>query len=281
MRYLKRLLREPLFHFLVIGGWLFLLWSAVSGPAPAPANSIIVGPERVAQLAAGYEAVWKRPPSDRELQTIVDNFVREEVYYREALALGLDRDDTIIRRRLQQKMEFLTDSGADIIEPETGELEAYYRANEEEFQDAPVVSLEQIYLGQAPTPDRIASTLAALQSDEGADPLSFGERTMLPYRTALATSTQIDGAFGSGFFAALEQLPMGEWEGPVESGYGLHLARVNDRRAARVPPLKEVRDEMLREWKQEKAAELREQVYLRLRERYVVELPDGMTLSTP
>ena len=85
MRYLKRLLREPLFHFLVIGGLLFLLYTVVSGPAPAPANSITIGPERVAQLAAGYEAVWKRPPTDNELRVMVDNFVREEVFYREAL----------------------------------------------------------------------------------------------------------------------------------------------------------------------------------------------------
>ena len=281
MRYLKRLLREPLFHFLVIGGLLFLLYTVVSGPAPAPANSITIGPERVAQLAAGYEAVWKRPPTDNELRVMVDNFVREEVYYREAIALGLERDDTIIRRRLQQKMEFLTDSGADVIEPAAGQLEAYFQANIEQFQDAPVINLEQVYLGQSATPERIAKTLAALRADAEVDPLSFADRTMLPYRTSRASDAAIDSAFGSGFFATLEQLPENEWSGPVESGFGAHIVRISNRQPARVPPLEEVRDEVLREWKVEKAAELREQVYLRLRERYVVELPDGMTLSTP
>lgn len=276
-----RLLREPLFHFLLIGGLLFIVYTVVSGPAPAPVNRITIGPERVAQLAAGYEAIWKRPPTDSELRVMVDNFVREEVYYREALALGLDRDDTIIRRRLQQKMEFLTDSGVDVIEPAEGQIEAYFQENAGQFQDAPVISLEQVYLGQAPTAERIATALAALKSGKDIDPLSLSDRTMLPYRTLRATDAAIDSAFGSGFFATLEKLPVDEWSGPVASGYGAHIVRISSRQAARVPPLDEVRDEVLREWKAQKAAELREQVYQRLRERYVVELPDGMTLSTP
>ena len=281
MRQFRRLLREPLIHFLLIGGLLFMFYAAASGPAPASPNRIIVGPEKVVQLAAGYEAVWRRPPSDKELRAMVDNFVREEIYYREALALGLDRGDTIIRRRLQQKMEFLTDNGADVIEPEVGELESYYQTNEEKFQNAPVITLEQIYFGQTPSPDRIATALATLRSDKGADPLSFGERTMLPYRLVLSTSAEIDGAFGSGFFATLEQLAADEWSGPVESGYGVHIVRTSNRRPARVPPLTEVRDAVLREWKVEKANELREQVYLRLRERYVVEILDGTMSGAP
>jgi hypothetical protein len=281
MKQIMRLLREPLFHFLVIGGLLFVLYTAISGPAPAPVNSIVIGPERVAQLAAGYEAVWRRPPSDDELRALVDNFVREEVYYREALALGLERDDTIIRRRLQQKMEFLTDSGADLIEPEAGELEAYYSANEQRFQDLPRIALTQIFLGENPRPERIDAALTALQSDAGTDPFLWSERTLLPSQMALSTPAAIDGMFGAGFFDQLIQLPTDVWVGPVESGYGLHLVRIDDSLPARVPPLEEVRDVILREWKSEKAMELREQIYARFRERYNVELPDGVTRNKP
>ena len=163
MNQLMRLLREPLFHFLIIGSLLFVLYSVLSGPAPAPVNTIVITPERVTQLASGFEAVRKRPPTDDELHILVDSFVREEVYYREALALGLDRDDTVIRRRLQQKMEFLTDTGAELLEPQAGELEDYYQANVARFQEPPAIALTQVFLGKNPTPDRIAEAQAALR----------------------------------------------------------------------------------------------------------------------
>ena len=281
MNDLMRLLREPLFQFLIIGGLLFALYTVVSDPAPAPINQIVIEPERVTQLAAAYEAVWRRPPSDVELSALVESFVREEIYYREALALGLERGDTIIRRRLQQKMEFLTDSGAEFLEPDPGELEAYYAENEQRFQEAPVIALEQIFLGQIPTPERIAAALVALQSDAEADPLRLGERTLLPSQMALSTSTAIDSVFGEGFFNELEQLSTDVWAGPVKSGYGAHLVRIRDSQPARVPPLEEVRDAILREWKSAKAVELREQVYARLRARYDVVLPDAAATNNP
>ena len=281
MKYLTRLLREPLFQFLIIGGLLFALYSAVSGPAPAPTNQIVIEPERVAQLAAGYEAVWRRRPDDNELNALVESYVREEIYYREALALGLEQDDTIIRRRLQQKMEFLTDSGAEFLEPDPGELEAYYAANEQRFQDAPSIALEQIFLGQNAAPERITAALTALRSDTETAPLSLGERTLLPAQLELSEPTAIDSVFGAGFFNELAQLPERVWAGPVESGYGVHLVRIRDSRPARVPPLEEVRDAILREWKSAKAVELREQVYARLRARYDVVLPDAAAANNP
>jgi hypothetical protein len=212
---------------------------------------------------------------------MVDNFVREEVYYREALALGLERDDTIIRRRLQQKMEFFTDSGADLIEPEAGELEAYYQANEQRFKEAPRIALTQIFFGQNATPETIAAALAALQSESNVDFLQWGERTLLPPQMALSTPAAIDGIFGAGFFDDLKQLPTNRWTGPVESGYGVHLVRIDESVPGRVPPLEVVRDVILREWKVEKATQLREQVYSRLRERYIVELSDDMPRANP
>ena len=119
---MQRLIREPLLHFFVLGSLIFLLFAAVSGPAPVPANTIVIGPDRIEQLSKSYQAVWRRPPSADELSAIIDDAVREEVYYREALALGLDRNDTIVRRRLRQKMEFLSDAGAELLVPVAGEL---------------------------------------------------------------------------------------------------------------------------------------------------------------
>ncbi len=277
MNWYMRLLREPLFHFLVIGSLLFVLFSIVSGPAPAPVNTIVVTPERVTQLASGFEAVRMRPPTDDELRVLVDSFVREEVYYREALALGLERDDTVIRRRLQQKMEFLTDTGAELLEPQAGELEEYYRTNVARFQEPPTIALTQVFLGKRPSPDQIAEALAALRSNNEVDPSLWGEVTLLPPELRLSTSTEIDGQFGTGFFDGLLQIPADYWSGPIQSGYGLHLVRIDERLPARAPPLDDVRDVTEREWRSEKLKELQELVYAQLLKRYTVVMPDRIS----
>ena len=272
MKLLQRLLREPLLHFLAIGGLIFVLYTAVSGPAPAPVNTIIIGPERIEQLAKGFQAVWRHPPSADELNGIIDDAVREEVYYREALALGLDRNDTIVRRRLRQKMEFLTDSGAEILEPVAGELEAHLLANEKTFRRSPRLAFEQIFLGQNPSLESARQVLSALQSGPVAEPSTLGKRTLLPAQLGLSLPEAVDGVFGEGFFGRLAKLTPGVWAGPVASAYGVHIVRIGESLAGSTPPLEEIRDAVLSDWKAAKARQLRELHYARLRERYVIEI---------
>ncbi len=276
MKRLSRLLREPLLHFLGLGGIIFLLFGALAGPGPGPADTIVVGPERIEWLATGFQSVWRRPPSDDELRALIDEHVREEIYYREALALGLDRDDTVVRRRLRQKMEFLTDSAADLLEPAAGELEAWLAANEQTYRSGPRLAFEQIYLGETPGPDSVTLSLIALQSDPVTDPSALGESTLLPARLGLSPSNAIDGVFGQGFFERLADLQPGSWAGPVVSAYGVHLVRILDGLPARMPPLEEVRDAVLRDWKAAKTLEIRELHYNRLRARVVVEIRRGV-----
>jgi hypothetical protein len=196
MKHLTRLLQEPLLHFLGLGGLIFLFFTAVTGPNPAPTDAIVIGPERIEWLATGFQSVWKRPPSDDELSAMIDDFVREEIYYREALALGLDRDDTVVRRRLRQKMEFLTDTAADLLEPAAGELEAYLAANEQTYRSGPQLAFEQIYLGETPGPDSVTLSLSALRSGPVTEPSSLGESTLLPAQLGLSLPNAIDGVFG-------------------------------------------------------------------------------------
>jgi hypothetical protein len=272
MKTTQRLLREPLLHFLVIGGLIFGLYTLVSDPVPAPVNTIVIGPERIEQLAQNFEAVWRRPPSADELNSIIDEAVREEVYYREALALGLDTNDTMVRRRLRQKMEFLSDSSAALVEPAAGELEAYLLTKQAKFRRSPQLAFEQIFLGQYPGPERIAELLKLLQGDSVADPFNLASSSLLPTQLGLASPEQVDGIFGQGFFTQLFELPRGVWAGPVESAYGVHLARIGERVAASLPPLAEIRDTVLRDWKTVKAQEIRELHYAKLRANYVVEI---------
>ncbi len=276
MKLLPRLLREPLLHFLAIGGLIFVLFAAMSEPGPEPTDTVVVGPERIEQLARGFQAVWRRPPTDDELRAMIDDFVREEIYYREALALGLDRNDTVVRRRLRQKMEFLTDSGAEILEPVAGELEAHLLANEKTFRRGPRLAFEQIFLGQKPGQETITRSLSALRSDPVTDPSTLGKRTLLPAQLGLSPSEAVDGVFGKGFFERLAKLSPGVWAGPVASAYGVHIVRIGESLAARTPPLEEIRDNVLRDWKAAKARELRELHYARLREHYVVEIRRGL-----
>ena len=268
----QRLLREPLLHFLAIGSLIFLLFAAVDDTTEAPADVIVVTAERIDRLADGFRSVWKRMPTDDELGALIEEHIHEEVYYRAALALGLDRNDTVVRRRLRQKMEFLADTGADLLKPAAGELEAYLIANEQTFRRGPRLAFEQIYLGETPGPESVTRSLNALQSGPMTDPSALGERTLLPARLGLSPPNAIDGVFGQGFFARLAELPPGVWAGPVASAYGVHLVRIGESLAARTPPLEEVRDAVLRDWKAAKAKEIRELHYNRLRARFVVEI---------
>lgn len=272
MKRLLRLLREPLFHFTVIGGLIFALYAVVDDTGEAPADVIVIIPERIDQLAAGFSSVWKRMPTDTELDALIEEDIREEVYYREALALGLDRNDTIVRRRLRQKMEFLMDTGANLLEPSAGELEAYFAANEQAYRLEPRLALEQIYLGNAPDQQTIARSLSALRSAPPTDPSALGERTLLPVQLGLSPRNAIDGVFGEGFFELVLDISPGEWTGPVASAYGVHLVRILDNLPARTPPLDEIRDAVLRNWREAKAQEIRELDYAGRRKRFVVEI---------
>jgi hypothetical protein len=277
MRSLSWFLREPLVHFVIIGVLIFVLFMGLNDPPPdqGPGNTIIVELELIEQLTASFQAVWLRAPNEDERRALIDNFVREEIYYREALTLGLDRNDAMVRRRLQQKMEFLTDSGADLLEPVAGELEAHLLANPQTFGRPPLLAFEQIYLGATADSQSVERSLLALQSDPATDHTTLGERTLLPAVLSLSPSVAIDGVFGLGFFEQVAELPPTLWAGPVESSYGLHLIRILDNQPAEMPPLEQVHDAVLRDWKASKAMEVRELYYARLRERYVVEIHDA------
>ncbi len=275
MKRLMWLLREPLFHFVAIGGLIFALYAAVDDTGEAPADVIVIVPERIDQLAASFSAVWKRAPTDDELDFLIDEEVRSEVYYRTALALGLDRNDTIVRRRMRQKMEFLLDTGGYLQEPAAGELEAYFATNEEFYRSGLRLAFEQVYLGEAPAAEAISLSLTALLSDPPTDPATLGERSLLPARLGLSPPTAVDGVFGRGFFDLIAEFPPGEWAGPLVSAYGIHLVRILDTLPARTPPLEEIRDAVLKNWREAKAQEIREQDYAERRKHFVVEIRRG------
>ena len=282
LRLIQRLLREPLVHFLVLGAGLFLTYSLVNEGVDEAPDRIVVDEVRALRLAEQFQRTWMRPPTRQELEALVEDFVKEEILYREALALGLDQDDLIIRRRMRQKMEFLNADLAEQRVPTDAELQAYLDAHPDRFRRPPQLSFQQIYFNPERHGDDLegqaGELLARLNGNpaEAGDPRMLGDPTLLPPRLDAATPREIAGTFGSGFAADMETAPVGRWSGPLQSSYGLHLVRVTKHEPESLPALAEVRASVEREWSAENRRQANESFYQALRQRYTVEvrLPD-------
>jgi hypothetical protein len=266
---------------MAIGAVIFAVHAyRTAGEQPAASRDrIVVTPGRVAQLAQVFAKTWQRPPTPQELNGLIQAFVKEEVYYREAVKLGLDRDDTLIRRRMQQKMEFLSEPGEEALNPTDDELEAFLAANREAFRVEAQVAFDQVFV----SPEKVSGAIephvaelleAARSASSDADIRRLGHPTMLPSSLRLAPLSQIDRNFGSGFGEQLTRMPKNAWGGPVKSTYGLHLVRVTGKAEGYDPPLSEVRRAVEVKWRTARREAFRESEYKRLREKYQVVLPD-------
>lgn len=277
---MTRILREPLLHFLVLGAAVFALYASVDdSPAPFSANQLVVTEDDARRLVVEFEATWRRPPRPEELDFMMGQLIREEVYVREALALGLDREDTVIRRRLQLKMEFLTESGAEAVQPDDATLEAHLDAHPERFVEPELVAFEQILLDERIGAEEVELVEARLNI--GGEPGMAARSTLLPSAFSLSPLQMVDGTFGTGFFETLGPLPVGDWAGPVESSLGRHLVRVTERREARRPALAEIRDKVEIDWRAAFTEALRAERFEALRARYEVVQPDAASVLGP
>ena len=273
-----KLLREPLFHFLILGAGLFVLYAAVNGSGGTQIDRIVVDETQVQRLAEQFQRTWMRPPTQQELQALAEDYVKEEILYREAQALGLDEDDLVIRRRLRQKMEFLN---ADLTEPQAptdAHLQAYFDSHKDRFRRADRFSFQHVYLNphkHAGDIKRAATELLARLNSEPsltADPRSLGDATMLPAQLDMVTWREAANTFGRGFAKNIEAAPIGRWSGPHESSYGYHLVRITKREAGDLPAIAEIRPILEREWYTARRKEANERFYRALRARYKVEI---------
>jgi hypothetical protein len=268
-------LREPLLHFLLLGAGLFLLYGWVGGPAVGAGASIVITTSRIEQLTVNYQRMHQRLPNAGELEELIDDAVREEIYYREAKALGLDQDDTIVRRRLRQKLEFVSEDLSAVPEPSEAELEAYLQQHPERFRTERRYGLTQLYLDPGKrgvrSSEDAANLLAALQREGAeADLRGRGDAALLPQRFESTGAGELARLFGEKFENALQSLPIGQWSGPVVSGYGPHLVLLRQRNEERLAPLAEVREQVRREWIDARRAEGNARFYAELRQRYEV-----------
>ena len=280
----RNTLREPLLHFLVLGAGLFVLFGVVGESADEQPDRIVVTAAKIDNLAELFERTWQRPPTEAELDGLIADHVKEEVLYREALALGLDADDAVIRRRLRQKMEFISEDVAEQAEPTEDDLQAFLAEHRDRFRAPPRISFVQVYL----SPERRgrdtkgdAERLLASLSTGAADAAEAGDPFLLEREFRDLAPYDVERLFGRPFAERLAELPVGSWSGPVASPYGLHLVLVRERTEGGLPELEQVRDAVALEWRAARRQEVNEAFYQRLRERYEVTIERSHGTDAP
>jgi parvulin-like peptidyl-prolyl isomerase len=258
----------------------------LAGQTGPPSAKIIVTQDDIDQTIATFTKTWQRPPTEEEANGLVEDLVRNEIYYREAMAIGLDRDDSVIRRRMRQKMEFILEDITAQTEPTEEELLTYMKKHPDSYLVDPQIAFRHVYVNVDKRGKNAGTDALEIlaQLNAGADPEAVGDPILLDAEIKLSPLWDIKKQFGEEFSRNLLELKSGKWEGPVRSGYGLHLVLVTKRVGGRLPELKEVREMVKRDWTFARQKELKDAAYAKLRKRYVVIVEktkaDNKTTST-
>lgn len=273
MPFMTRALREPLLHFFALGALVFLLYAWIGGGEDP--ETIVVSRGQQTSLIEAFAQTWGRPPTQEEFLAIVDDYLREELAYREASARELDRNDTIVRRRLRQKLELLAEDLVTLAPPTQPEIEARYAESAEQFRTETRYSFEQIDFSkdrrgpdaEADAQALLASLRAGAELDDSELP---GDSRVLPQRLSAAGEREIASIFGESFPGDLAGLTPGQWDGPVSSAFGWHLVRVAERIPGEIPPLAAVADRVQNEMLAERRRAALDLLYAGLAERYSI-----------
>jgi len=275
-----RWLKEPLFHFLLIGALLFWSYSIFDDSGEYNDYRIVVKQSDLNVLLANFTRTWQRPPTAQEMKGLLENWIREEIAYREAMALGLDEQDTYIKRRLRMKMELILDDIGKMNPPTDQELAEYLEQNPDKFWREPELSFSQVFFKEKPSEQVFKQAVEQLAT-AGANPDQLGDAIMLPPHVTLSSLSMIDRQFGDGFAAQIENFETGTWQGPVQSGFGFHLVMVHTKQAGSHPALQDIRAVVEREFMVQREDQVREETYARLREKYeVVREPESAPGAT-
>lgn len=288
----KRWLREPLLHFLVIGLLLFSVYTYMNRGHSRLESSrqIFLSLDELQTMTAYFQSQWHRPPTPQEFQAMVEDKIKEEVLYREGLVMGLDKGDTIVKRRMAQKVQFLAEDIATAHEPSTAELKTWFEKNSGKFALPSRYSFRHIYFSPdkrgKDAHDDAAQALARIAGQPESSTLiaPVADRFMFQDYYSDRTPSAIAKEFGPQFAVALEKVKPGSWQGPIESGFGWHLVFVDTVIPGRVPAFEEVESEVKIAWLGEQKTQAREKAYQSLRAKYTVLLPappDKQTESAP
>jgi hypothetical protein len=268
---LRQIAKEPLVHFVVMGGLLFSAWTWLVPEQTQSSGKevILLDQEQLDYLETLWTAQWKREPSPEDVAAIVDRHLRQEVFYREALRMGLDHDDQIIRTRLAQKMEAVASDLGTLMRPPTDEqLRAFYAERPDLFTLPRAFAFRQVlYLPAEAEKATLEATLASLRQGD-AVPANRLNKLSVPLDWGLTPAQEVEHAFGGGFSDALSDLPVATWSGPVRSGLGLHLVQVTNSQPERLAPFEEIRDFVARQHEYYTVLDAQERMFRELLDRY-------------
>jgi len=274
-------LREPLIQFLLLGGILFggYTYAERDRGGGAPSKQIRLTIDDLSQMVLVFRSQWRRDPTPEEMRALVEDKVHEEVLYREALALGIDKDDTIVKRRMAQKMQFLAEDITAAREPTREELGAWYEANHDRFASPPRISFRHLYFspdhrGERAREDAVAAlTKLAGQNEDANIAVSLADAFMFQEYYRDRTPEFLGKEFGPGFALAVAKMATGSWQGPIESGFGWHLVFVDTLVPGGVPAFEEVEADVKSAWLGDQKAQAWQKAYQDMRAKYTVLLP--------
>jgi hypothetical protein len=271
---MEKILREPLLHFLVAGAILFVVWGYWGDDSEPDSGQIIVGSARIEQIRNAWKMQMRREPTQEELESLIERFIEEEVLYREALAMGLEKEDIIIRRRLAQKMRFLIQDMADQSQPSEAELMSFFEKSREQFRSPARISFTHIYFSRDQDENAAlrdaGEALARLQSSNPERAPEQGDPFMLNHDYAEITQQDTAKLFGKTFAEELFALTPGSWQGPIHSGYGIHLVRLVDYIPSRILEFSEVAERVRREYINIRRQKANEEAIEALKARYEI-----------
>jgi len=286
---LTRLFKEPLLQFLIIGAAIYGTYALFTSPEDDYRdNTILVDSNRIDAMISEWESRWNRPPTRQEIEGLIQAYIKEDVLYRQAVAMGLNEDDPITRRRMAQKLEFLTSDLASFQQPDEGELKQFFEENQEAYRDPDLATFTQIFVdpdarGEATLVDAaeiLEQVTAAGEPTE--ETTQLGDRFMLQNYFASVTELDIRRQMGSGFAEQVMKLQPGQWHGPVLSGYGVHLVYIHEFFTAPPPDFEAVQARVLEDWHVLKREEFNTEFLASLKDRYEIivdELPADRLLD--
>ena len=278
-----KLLREPLLHFMFIGAAIYLLYGVFAEPLPeADDKTIVVTAGEVEWMQTSWQKRWNRPPTPQEFDGLIQQYIKETVLYREALTMGLNQHDQVIRRRLAQKLEFLAKDLVALTPPTEEELQSYFDEHLDRYQEPALYTFTQVFIDPDKRGDTTLDDAEAIkakliaQDDAIEDPGALGDDLMLQDYYPQKDPLEIQKLFGSGFTESLAELSPGQWHGPVLSGYGVHLVYISSITEPPAPEFTALRERVVQDWTMERGEEINDKFYASLREQYtvIIEEPD-------
>lgn len=278
---MKKILKEPLLHFLGIGACLYLLfiWFGDSG---TKIDTIVIDDGDIHRLVSNWETQWNATPTEKELQGLLDQYIRSEIFYREALKMNLDHNDEIVKRRLAQKMEFLMNDMTALSEPDEEELRIYFKRNEPKYRLSPVISFYSVYFNpnkRADAKGRAGQLLPTLSSNPDAEYIQqFGDPSLLQTEFIKMDQIRLSRILGSRFADSVFMLYTGKWQGPLSSAYGQHLIYPFDKKEGSQPDLETIKNRVGQDYRFELQQQYNESIYLGFKEKYevIIEISDSL-----